>query len=79
MAAVDQLAARIASINRTAAQDPLPPLIQTVTTKFPAFSYRDAVLNQNVPSIARVAAGEFGFLTLIQLFDGPDRGGIQLF
>jgi hypothetical protein len=27
---------------------------------------------QNVPSITRVAAGDFGFLTLIQTFDGPD-------
>ena len=27
-------------------------------------------LYQNVPSIARVAAGAFGFLTLIQVFDG---------
>jgi hypothetical protein len=26
---------------------------------------------QNVPSIARVAAGAFGFLTLIQVLDGP--------
>jgi len=25
-----------------------------------------------VPSIARVAAGDFGFLTLIQVRDGPD-------
>jgi hypothetical protein len=32
-------------------------------------SHRD----QNVPSIARVAAGAFGFLTLIQLFDGANR------
>jgi hypothetical protein len=29
--------------------------------------------DQNVPSTARVAAGAFGFLTLIQVFDGPDR------
>jgi hypothetical protein len=28
---------------------------------------------QNVPSMARVAAVDFGFLTLIQVFDGPDR------
>jgi hypothetical protein len=28
---------------------------------------------QNVPSIARVAAGAFGFLTLIQVLDGPER------
>jgi hypothetical protein len=26
---------------------------------------------QNVPSAARVAAGAFGFLTLIQVLDGP--------
>jgi hypothetical protein len=32
-----------------------------------------ADLNQNVPSTARVAAGDFGFLTLIQVFDGPER------
>jgi len=30
---------------------------------------------QNVPSTARVAAGAFGFLTLIQVFDGPERYG----
>ena len=30
---------------------------------------------QNVPSIARVAAGAFGFLTLIEFFDGPERYG----
>jgi hypothetical protein len=30
---------------------------------------------QKVPSIARVAAGAFGFLTLIQVFDGPERYG----
>jgi len=29
--------------------------------------------NQNAPSIARSAAGAFGFLTLIQVFDSPDR------
>jgi hypothetical protein len=27
----------------------------------------------NVPSVARVAAGDFGFLTLIQVLDGPER------
>jgi hypothetical protein len=31
--------------------------------------------HQNVPSIARVAAGAFEFLFLIQLFDDPDRYG----
>ena len=30
---------------------------------------------ENVPSTARVAAGAFGFLTLIQTFDGPERFG----
>jgi hypothetical protein len=30
---------------------------------------------QNVPSRMRVAAGAFGFLTLIQLIDGPERYG----
>jgi hypothetical protein len=34
---------------------------------------------QNVPSRARVAAGAFGFLTLIQVFDGPDRYGASSF
>ena len=29
--------------------------------------------DQNVPSIARVAAGAFGFLTLIQVFDGSSH------
>jgi hypothetical protein len=28
---------------------------------------------QNVPSAARVAAGDFGFLIFNQDFDGPDR------
>ena len=28
--------------------------------------------DQKAPSCALVAAGAFGFLTLIQLFDGPD-------
>ena len=28
---------------------------------------------QNVPKIARVAAGAFGFLTLTQVVDGPER------
>ena len=28
---------------------------------------------QKPPSITRIAAGAFGFLTLIQLFDGPER------
>ena len=32
-----------------------------------------AVRAQQVPSMARVAAGAFGFLTLIQAFDFPDR------
>jgi hypothetical protein len=32
-----------------------------------------ADLKQNVPSTAQVAAGDFGFLTLIQVFDGPER------
>jgi hypothetical protein len=31
--------------------------------------------SQNVPSIARVAAGASGFFTLIQGFDGPERQG----
>jgi hypothetical protein len=30
---------------------------------------------QNVPSITRVAAAAFGFLTLIQLLDGLERYG----
>jgi hypothetical protein len=29
--------------------------------------------HQNIPSIIRMAAAAFGFFTLIQLFDGPDR------
>src|SRR5262245_5335812 len=32
----------------------------------------DTNSSQNVPSTARVAAGAFGFLTLIHAFDGPD-------
>ena len=31
----------------------------------------DTSLSQNVPSNARVVAGAFGFLILIQVFDGP--------
>jgi hypothetical protein len=31
--------------------------------------------NQNVPSTTRVAADAFGFLTLIQVLDGPERYG----
>ena len=38
-----------------------------------------AVSDQNIPSITRVAAGAFGFLTLIQLFDGPERYGALSF
>jgi hypothetical protein len=30
-------------------------------------------VTQKAPSIARVAAGAFEFLTLIQVFDGPER------
>src|SRR5215510_1599226 len=30
---------------------------------------------QKVPSVARVAAGAFGFLTLIQVLDGPEQYG----
>ena len=37
-------------------------------------SYRNRVC-QNVPSIARVAAGDFGFLILIQVFDGARAVG----
>src|SRR5262245_51927122 len=41
----------------------------------------DAALGiQNAPSIVRIAAGAFGFLTLIQAFDGHTRasdGGFQ--
>jgi hypothetical protein len=30
-------------------------------------------MNLESASIARIAAGAFGFLTLIQVLDGPDR------
>ena len=36
------------------------------------FKNATARRGQNVPSITRVAAGEFAFLTLSQTFDGPD-------
>src|SRR5262245_13180437 len=36
-------------------------------------------MSQNVPSIAGVAAGAFGFLTLIQVFDEPERYGESSF
>jgi hypothetical protein len=36
-------------------------------------------MDQKPPSITRVAAGAFGFLTLIQLFDGPERLGTAIF
>jgi hypothetical protein len=35
----------------------------------------DTSSSQNVPSITRVAAGAFGFLTSIQVLDGPERYG----
>jgi hypothetical protein len=44
------------------------PLVPTVADKI-----HKRVANQNVPSVARVAAGAFGFLTLIHVFDGPER------
>ena len=31
--------------------------------------------SENVPSMARVAAGALGFLTFIQVFEGPERYG----
>jgi hypothetical protein len=31
------------------------------------------------PSTTRIAAGAFGFLTLIQVFDGPERFGASIF
>jgi len=34
------------------------------------------VFYQNVPSIARVAAGAFGFLIFNHAFDGPDPAGL---
>jgi hypothetical protein len=34
---------------------------------------------QNVPSIARVAAGAFGFLIFSHAFDGPDLYGASSF
>jgi hypothetical protein len=36
-------------------------------------------MSQNVPSIAGVAAGAFGLLTLIQVFDEPERYGESSF
>jgi hypothetical protein len=33
---------------------------------------REACPDQNVSSMAHLAARDFGFLTLIQAFDGPD-------
>jgi hypothetical protein len=33
--------------------------------------------HQKVPSAALVAAGAFGFLTLIQAFDFPERYGVE--
>jgi hypothetical protein len=37
------------------------------------------LLNQNVPSILRVAAGAFGFLIFSHAFDGPDLYGALSF
>ena len=34
---------------------------------------------QNVPSVARVAAGAFGFLIFSHAFDGPERYGALSF
>ena len=36
------------------------------------FHLTTSMIDQNVPSFARVYAGDFGFLTLIHVFDGPD-------
>jgi hypothetical protein len=37
------------------------------------------LLNENVPSILRVAAGAFGFLIFNHVFDGPDLYGALSF
>jgi hypothetical protein len=34
--------------------------------------------DQKLPSIIRIAAAAFGFLTLIQLFEGPERYGASI-
>jgi hypothetical protein len=36
------------------------------------FHLTTSMIDQNVPSFARVYAGDFGFFTLIHVFDGPD-------
>jgi hypothetical protein len=36
---------------------------------------RNSLCSLKRPSTALVAAGDFGFLTLIQVFDGPERYG----
>jgi hypothetical protein len=41
-------------------------------TRLPGVKNDDTGLCHNVPSNPRVAAGAFGFLTLIQVFDGPE-------
>jgi hypothetical protein len=46
------------------------PLVPTVADKI-----HIKFTGQNVPSAARVNAGAFGFLTLIQVLDGPERYG----
>jgi hypothetical protein len=46
------------------------PLLERLNTAIGSKPFAHA---QSVPSVARVAAGAFGFLILIQVFDGPDR------
>jgi hypothetical protein len=45
--------------------------MEAATAVFP-FHLTTSMIDQNVPSFARVYVGEFGFLTLIHVFDGPD-------
>jgi hypothetical protein len=52
-------------------------LAQRLSPKLLTNKYYVAYLTvcQKVASIARLAAGAFGFLTLIQVLDGPERYG----
>ena len=60
-----------------ASEDFAGPVNTTIrATRLPGVLKNDDTnSSQNVPSTARVAAAAFGFLTLIQVLNGPDRYG----
>jgi hypothetical protein len=67
-------------LGRTVAGDgvnihPIGPTVSPITDSRSVFRRRP----QNVPSVARVAAGAFGFLIFSHAFDGPDLYGALSF